>query len=260
MRTYEEYQRILMLWEEGQNHSDIARITGIPRATVRDAINRYQSLAGLEAQQERATLATPDATLHRIQTVPEVRKTYAYLLGLYLGDGNIILNANGRSYKLRITLDKKYPGIIESCVQAIQVILPNNVVRPFPKEGCFDVTCHYKHWPALFPQHGAGAKHLRSILLEPWQESIVDEYPLEFFRGLYHSDGARSRNEVNKKNYPRYLFSNMSEDILCLFTDTCDKLGLHWSLRQRTRTNCASIYISKRKDVEYLDSVIGPKA
>ena len=35
---------------------------------------------------------------------------YAYLLGLYLGDGCLSETRRG-VYRLRITLDKKYPGI-----------------------------------------------------------------------------------------------------------------------------------------------------
>ncbi len=49
MRDYDEYKRILELWERGLNKKQIARITDIPRATVRDCINRYGSVAGLDA-------------------------------------------------------------------------------------------------------------------------------------------------------------------------------------------------------------------
>jgi hypothetical protein len=51
----------------------------------------------------------------------------------------------------------------------------------------------------LFPQHGTGKKHTRPISLEDWQERIVNSFPLEFFRGLYHSDGSRFSNVVNGK-------------------------------------------------------------
>jgi hypothetical protein len=254
MRTYDEYQRILRLWEAGQTQVDIERITGIPRGTVGDCIRRYKTLAGLEAQRERASKSTVEITLQRIHQQLEVQQAYAYLLGLYLGDGSIVLNKNQRSYRLRITLDKKYPLIIASCQQSISLILPDNKPSLVPSEGCFDVTTHYKHWPVLFPQHGSGPKHLRPIILESWQQQIVAAYPLDFFRGLYHSDGSRSQNIVNGKNYPRYFFTNMSDDIRRLYCLVCDALNLQW-----TSTNKLTIAISKRKDVEYLDSVIGPK-
>jgi hypothetical protein len=100
------------------------------------------------------------------------------------------------------------------------------------------------------------------ICLEPWQQRIVDAHPLEFFRGLYHSDGSRFRNVVNGKDYPRYQFSNVSDDIIGLFCNTCDLLGLHWTKKSRPQHGkfLIDVFISKRKDVEYLDRVIGPKS
>ncbi|MEO1255973.1 MAG: transcriptional regulator, partial [Bacteroidota bacterium] len=109
--------------------------------------------------------------------------------------------------------------------------------------------------PELFPQHGEGKKHDRDIILEKWQEHIVDAYPLEFFRGLYHSDGSRSQNIVKGKNYPRYMFSNYSADIRKLFTDTAEKLGLTW-----TTANARNVAISRREDVAWLDEHIGEKS
>ena len=49
MRTYEELKQILKLWEEGHTKKGISILTGIPRATVRDCISRYGSVAQLEA-------------------------------------------------------------------------------------------------------------------------------------------------------------------------------------------------------------------
>ncbi|MDX1994340.1 MAG: helix-turn-helix domain-containing protein [bacterium] len=259
MRTYEEYQRILTLWEQGHTKKGIARITDIPRRTIIDCIQRYENLAGLEAQQERASKSTPDLVLTAIKENPTVKQAYAYLLGLYLGDGYINLQKNGRSYRIRIALDDRYPGIIDSCTKAIATILPDNIVGHVQGKGCTYVACYYKHWPTLFPQHAHGSrKHQRTIALEEWQLQIVDAYPLEVFRGLYHSDGSRFSNIVNGKDYPRYQFSNKSNDIIQLFCYVCTRLGLEWSYRKETHT-AAGVFVSRRKDVEYLDSVIGPK-
>jgi hypothetical protein len=38
-----------------------------------------------------------------------------------------------------------------------------------------------------------------------------------FLRGLIHSDGCRVLNRVNGKDYPRYFFSQVSDDIRRLF-------------------------------------------
>jgi hypothetical protein len=69
---------------------------------------------------------------------------------------------------------------------------------------------------------------------------IVDAEPQAFLRGLIHTDGWRGLNRVRVKGkdyaYPRYQFSNRSDDIRKLFTGACEKLGVEW--RQWTGTTC----------------------
>lgn len=116
----------------------------------------------------------------------------------------------------------------------------------------------WRHWPVLFPQHGPGRKHRRKIELAPWQQEIVDAAPQGFLRGLIHTDGWRGLNRVRVKGkdyaYPRYQFSNRSNDIRNLFTDACDKLGVEW--RRWTRYH---ISVARRDSVALLDGFIGPK-
>lgn len=47
----------------------------------------------------------------RISSLPAA--SYAYLLGLYLGDGWIVAMRRG-TFSLRISLDQRYPGLIHS--------------------------------------------------------------------------------------------------------------------------------------------------
>jgi hypothetical protein len=75
-------------------------------------------------------------------------------------------------------------------------------------------------------------KHLRHIELADWQQSIVSEHAKGFVRGLLHSDGCRFMNPVTthtvRYEYPRYMFSNASEDTLSLFAHACDGLSIEW--------------------------------
>jgi hypothetical protein len=267
MRSYDEYKQILELWELGINKKAISRYTNIPRRTVIDCIQRFGTIEQLnqwnEENQKPLLYKTLLGEIEGDHT--PLLETYAYLLGMYLGDGNIVKMQ--RIYRLRITLDAKYPNIIDSCMQAGKKFLPENevgLVRRFNESrlSCVDVSIYHKNLPLFFPQHGDGLKHTRAIKLEAWQQTIVDSYPLEFFRGLYHSDGSRFNNVVNGKAYPRYQFSNTSTDIIRIFSDTCDRLGLHWTTKSRLSHHnfTTDVYISKRKDVSYLDSVIGAKS
>ena len=91
-----------------------------------------------------------------------------------------------------------------------------------------------------------------------WQWRIVEEHPEPFLRGLIHTDGWRGLNKVTVKGrdyaYPRYQFSNRSDDIRRLFTDVCDLIGVEWRPWGRWH-----ISVAKRKSVAILDSFIGPK-
>lgn len=121
----------------------------------------------------------------------------------------------------------------------------------------------WKHWLCLFPQHGPGRKHERLIALEPWQQEIVEAHPADFLRGLFHSDGARSRNwtskvvagEVKRYDYPRWQFSNHSQDIQTLCGAALDMLGIAWR-----RSGEFQLSVSRRDAVAALDAAIGPKA
>jgi hypothetical protein len=182
--------------------------------------------------------------------------SYAYLLGLYLGDGCISAHHRG-VFRLRITLDTRYPRIIRECRDAVAAVIgkPTGLVS---KVGCVDVSSWSKQWPCLLPQHGPGRKHERAIELVEWQRPIVDSHPQELIRGLIHSDGWRGTNRVTVGGksyaYPRYQFSNVSDDIREIFCDVCDALGVEWR-----RMNVKNISVAKRASVARLDEFVGPK-
>ena len=168
---------------------------------------------------------------HRFDALP--LEAYAYLLGLYLGDGTISTGRR-RVFRLRIALDQRYPGIVASCAAAVQAIVPANRVLVLARRESrtIDVSAYSKQWPCLLPQHGAGRKHERHIRLATWQRPYVERATEDFLRGLVHSDGCRSMNRIRHGDrtytYPRYHFSNASADIRALFTSACDDLGVRW--------------------------------
>lgn len=188
--------------------------------------------------------------------------SYSHLLGLYLGDGWIW--ATARTYGLRLALDARYPDIVASAAASVTSTgLPRTVsVRPKRGSDSVVVTAYSSRWPEAFPQHGPGRKHDRTIALADWQEQIVDAHPGAFIRGLLESDGCRCVNRfsttlpsgrVATYAYPRYFFSNESEDIRRLFCDACDRLGIRW-----TQSNRRNISIARRADVARLDELAGP--
>jgi hypothetical protein len=148
----------------------------------------------------------------------------------------------------------------------MRTISPTATAYRTKARGYVSVVSYSLHWPCLFPQHGPGKKHERRIALEPWQQAIVDAHPWEFIRGLIHSDGCRITNwttrivagERKRYEYPRYFFSNKSDDIRKLFTDTLDKVGVEWTTLARG-SDPFNISIARKASVALLDAHVGPK-
>ena len=245
MRSAEEFEAVQRLIAAGVNDCAIARQTGIPRCTVRDWRRRPQI-------RTRPVASSPCGILHDFATLPAA--TYSYLLGLYLGDGCV--SRHPRAWCLRITLDKKYPEIIDRCRVAIDNLFPSQHASVQQQaKGCVVVSHYSKHWPCLLPQHGPGKKHLRSIRLQPWQEVLVKEATEEFIRGLIDSDGCRVIANDRGVRSVRYHFSNRSDDIRGLFCAALDELGIPW-----TRPRWFEVAVYRKAAVARLDEFVGPKA
>jgi hypothetical protein len=186
------------------------------------------------------------------QVLPKA--AYAYVLGLYLGDGCV--SAMGGTYRLRIFLDAVYPGIVASCRDALQGVRPDNRVRVGRSKTCrCDVVGVYSnHWPCLLPQMGPGRKHSRPIHLVPWQDEVIQSQRQPFIRGLIHSDGCRVVANDRGVKSVRYHFTNKSEDIKRIFCDSLDALGIHW-----TRPCDRQIAVYRKACTAALDEFVGPK-
>lgn len=226
MRTAEELERVASLFSDGLNKCEISRRTGIPRSTVSGWLNGRTPRFGDRTR--GGTCMRCGGLRHPFPGA--LVYEYAYLLGLYLGDGCLLRHPRG-VYRLEVFLDSAYPVIAAECEAAMGLVMPASQAscRPHPRWNMLNLVSYSKHWPHLFPQHGPGPKHKRKIALEPWQQLIVDRYPGRLLRGLIHSDGCRVVNRIRhpKKTYayPRYFFSNRSADIQGIFTDACDRLG-----------------------------------
>jgi hypothetical protein len=174
---------------------------------------------------------------------------YSYLLGMYLGDGYICRAR--RTYRFHVSLHRRQEQVITRVVHAIAAIRPGHPVGSRRRGAVTIVNAYWNAWPVLFPQHGAGRKHQRPIVLEPWQQMIVEQHPLDFLRGCIESDGCRHRRIVAGRDYPAYSFTNHSTDILELFVWVSGLIGL----RPR-RANRVTVSLARRADVARLDNLL----
>jgi hypothetical protein len=260
MRSADDVRRVLELAVEGLNQSQIARATGIPRGTIGDWLRgKIPDRSGWTRHSHRASCMRCHGVRATFPFPDLVEHGYAYLLGLYLGDGYVSSGPRG-VYRIRVFLDRAYPLIVEECVAAISLTMPTSKTAVYqPSDEHMRVVSSFsKHWPCLLPQHGSGPKHLRTIRLERWQRQIADRYPNRLLRGLIHSDGYRGLNTIKHAartySYPRYQFCNRSAEIRGIFCEYCDKLGIEW--RQMNRYN---VSVARAESVAKLDRFIGPK-
>ncbi|SEC70457.1 hypothetical protein SAMN05428945_3633 [Streptomyces sp. 2224.1] len=246
----------LSLVAQGRSLNAVSKQTGISRYAIRSWQTRIEPVS-YKAECPRC---------EQVPQPPTDAEAYAYLLGLYLGDGCISKQPRRRGYALRIACADAWPGLIAACRDAVKAVRPANSVCVIRRKGCVMVTSYSQHWPCVFPQHGPGKKHDRPIVLEPWQQQIVDAHPWDFLRGLIHSDGCRVTNwatrtvagQRKRYEYPRYFFTNMSTDILRLYTDTLDKLGIEWQPARQSR-RAQNISVARKDSVALMDEHIGPK-
>lgn len=260
-----EVQLVRWLIEARLNNCQISRATGISVPAIREW--RHRPSEWPRVRRIKGKVGGPGARCPRCDGRDLHEKAYVYLLGQYLGDGHIVLMHRG-VYKLQITMTAVYKEMIRECIDAVATVR-GSACRPNIQEsiGCVNVYAYWKHWPCVFPQHGKGPKHTRHILLASWQEELVSRNPGLLLRGLIQSDGWRGMNPITRRyttgrgpvirryQYPRYLFTNYSDDIRRIFAHACDLYGVRWK-----RTRWHTLSVARREDVEKLDLVVGPKA
>ncbi len=240
------------LAEFGLCAGDIARRLGVPEPTV---------VHWIRGDRRGPRTDGRDVVCPRCHGVRLDEQQYSYLLGAYLGDGHISVGRRGVA-SLSVFCDDAWPGVADEVRGALDGVMPSSSVCTVARTGCSEIKSYSTHWPCLFPQHGPGRKHTRAIVLEPWQREIVAREPGRLLRGLFHSDGCRITNWTRKQTptgpkryeYPRYFFSNKSEDILAICADALDLLSI-----DHRRPRWDMISVARRASVAALDEFVGPK-
>jgi len=157
-RPRKDLETVRDLLDQGLSVAEASRRARIPRGTVQMWLSAGLE-ATLDARAEHAGRSGPCEFCGYVRDLSET--SYAYLLGLYLGDGYIAPHPRG-VYRLRIFQDNKYPNLIHQCAMAMNWVIPSRIGL-VQNDGCKEITSYSKHWPCVFPQYGLGPKHKREI-------------------------------------------------------------------------------------------------
>jgi intein/homing endonuclease len=120
--------------------------------------------------------------------------------------------------------------------------------RRHTSDNCIEVYLYSSHLLKLFPQHGEGRKHERSITLEDWQKDIINEFNEDFLKGLIYTDGCF----YYSGKYERCNFTNKSLDIINLCSESMKKLNINHKIRtkrENEKNYCYDIQIQNRTEM-----------
>lgn len=235
----------------GLNDCEISRRLGIPRTTIRDWRKpRYRP---------RPSRSVCPRCWRRMTPLRFSIDDYVELLGLYLGDGCI--SPGARTHRLRITLDAKYPGIIEDARCLLERIFCRNRVGIVRRgDNCVDLSVYHAHLPCLLPQHGPGLKHDRDVSLELWQLALIVASPWPFIRGCIRTDGCFYVNRTGRYSYPSYGFDNRSPRITAMLGVALSAAGItDFRITRDERQGVSRLRVRRRASVARMQAHVGLK-
>jgi transposase-like protein len=251
MHPPEVKQAALELVAGGHNDCEISRRLGVPRRTILDwrRPNRVAKPRGTCPRCWRA-----------MRPIRASAPDYAELVGLYLGDGCI--SEHARTFRLRIALDARYGLIVKETVDLLSRVFPANPVGLVKAHGgtMYFVSVYSSHLPCLLPQHGPGMKYQRPIVLEEWQTRILEAMPWPFIRACIRTDGCSFINRTGPYEYLSYDFSNMSESIVGLFTEACERVGVATRVTNGNSHHIWRVRINQRPSVALMRAHVGLKS
>jgi hypothetical protein len=253
VRTYNDYQKVKELFDQGKNKCEISRLTNIPRGTVKDwLLKGFAPKVGVSKAKSIEFKVNPAEYI-----TEEKQAAYSFILGEYLGDGWI--RTLKRTYRLDIFNDQRYEDLNRLIENQMQVLFPINKVNRLNHNGAWILCVHNNLMPHLFPQHAKGEKWQRKIELADWQKIIIQKYPKEFIKGLIYSDGCIYNQNVNNKDYLRYNFVQKSKDITEIFLWALSLIGIKKEPYLHPSKQMYVIQNFSQEEVLLLSSFIPPK-
>lgn len=254
-------QQALELRASGCKLAEIANLLEFDRTTVRKWFQKFDATGELPETRERPT------EVSEILATAKLRELYSRLFGIYLGDGCISKTGRpeGRTYQLCITSHAKQDRVVSQTEEALAAIFPYSKIRRELREpNTLKIAIESTQVPCLFPQRGPGLKWQRRLAMAAWQEAIVREYPEEFVKGLYLTDGCRRLTAkkamfdgTTTLKYPIWLFKQRSPEITNWLRWALNLCGVEYGDVKADKA--AFTFSIKTISLGKMDSIVGSK-
>lgn len=234
------------LVNEGLSIRNIASNLNFSASTIRYWLSKYDLRTDISLNKNRDGFISLESFINGRYDL------YSYLYGLYLGDGCVYRQKKGVD-ALTIALDSKYIELVEEVRKSLE-LFSGNKVRVYLRGNCYNLTIYGKHIKDIFIKYGKGKKHnnyvyLPNILLK----NICYK---SMAKGLFQSDGSYYYDKHNKKYF--YSFTNMSKDIIDIFTMCLDNLDIGYDLQYNSK-NVYRVGIRRKLEVIKFMNIFGIK-
>lgn len=221
------YQQVMSRLKSNIKTCDIVKEFGINRSTV-NSWKRSNGRVGKSKtflrDSEYINFGDIEYLKHSTQ---KYRECYSYVLGMYLGCGNIYKQP--RTFKLTIDLDKTFDSVVEYTVNIFKEFFCKKVSVFYGKtkryNGHVCINTHSNDLLTIFPQHSLGKKETRNIKLVDWQEDIIVSNML--LKGLIVSCGSVFVNTNDHKI--NIKIKHRSNDVVDIFEHYAKHLGFNYS-------------------------------
>lgn len=186
---------------------------------------------------------------------------YAYLLGLYLGDGHLTVSKNG-VWALSISCCDGWPGSWRKPAWPCPRSCPPPRYSPLPERAAPRSRAHPSTGCACSRSMGqAGNTSAKSSWSRgrrrSWQSTLATSraaFSTLTAAGRSTGSGGRSRTATGGTSTRAISFVNHSADIHRLCGQALDRLEVLWRFSKPT-----TISVARRKSVARLDQFVGPK-
>jgi C1A family cysteine protease len=175
-------------------------------------------------------------------------KEFFELLGMYIGDGNIALryskNGNIKSAKLRFSLGKNYPDLIEKCTNLLKKYSKNGIGIDNFKNN-INLVC-YDTKLALEIGNICGFAKKKKIPKELLNAPLYLQK--EFIKGWYETDGCDTKNGICISSVEKSLIEGMQLILrrLSLIYNTTKSPNKEYTIRGRSGISkgCYSVFLT----------------